>query len=112
MAAPGAAAKVSPYIRRLLDDEHVQDELRELIADARRSAARAKQVGPERAITDKRLRRHAAAGVGAAAELHKAFNQPKPRKRHRSRRVVKAAIVGAGVAIACRGLVGSGRATR
>jgi hypothetical protein len=111
MAAPGAATKVRPYVRRLLDDEHVQEELRELIADVRRSAARAKRVGPERAITDKRLRRDAAAGVGAAAELLKAFNRPKPRKRHRSRRIVKVAIVGAGAVIAYRGLAGSGGAT-
>ena len=83
MNARGAVVQIAPYVRRLLDDEHVQDEVRELILDARRGAARAQRVGPERAMTDKRLRRHMAAGATAATQIYKAFNEPKPPKRRR-----------------------------
>jgi hypothetical protein len=104
MNARGAVVQIAPYVRRLLDDEHVQDEVRELILDARRGVARAQRVGPERAITDKRLRRHMAAGATAATQIYKAFNEPKPPKRRRLRRLVTITVVGAGAVFAYRAL--------
>jgi hypothetical protein len=104
MNASGAVAQIGSYVSRLLEDEHVQDELRELIVDARRGAARAKRVGPERALTDKRLRRHVAAGATAAAQIYKAFSEPKSATRNRLRRLVTIMLVGAGAILAYRGL--------
>ena len=98
-------SKLTPYARRLLDDEHLQDELRELVADVRRVAARAQRVGPEGAIGDKRLRRHAAGGAAAAVQIYEAFNQPTPPKSHRLRRIAVVAVLGAGAALAYRELI-------
>ena len=82
MKAADTAGALAPFARRILTDEYVQRELRELIADVRRGSRRAKRVGPERAATDKRLRRNVVGATTAAAEIVKALNRPEPPKRH------------------------------
>ena len=107
MKTSETAGRLTPYVRRLLDDDYVHDELRKLVVDVRRSASRAKRIGPERAVTDKRVRRHAAAGVSAAAQVIRALNEPEPTKRHRVRRLVTLTLIGVVAFTAYRNLVES-----
>jgi hypothetical protein len=92
--------KVAPYVGRLLSDDYVQDQVRELVTDLRRGTKRAKRRGAKKAVSDKRVRRQLTAAAVAAGRAARTLREPEPPKRHPVRRTLGvAAIAGAAAAI-------------
>jgi hypothetical protein len=91
---------VAPYLGRLLSDDYVQDQVREIVTDLRQGTARAKRKGARNAVSDKRVRRQLTAAAVAAGQVARILREPEPPKRHPIRRALGvAAIAGAAAAI-------------
>jgi hypothetical protein len=92
--------KVAPYLGRLLNDDYIQDQVRELVSGLRQGATRAKRKGAKNAVGDKRVRRQLAAAAVAAGRAARTLREPEPPKRHPVRRALGAvAVAGAAAAI-------------
>jgi hypothetical protein len=87
MAASEQISRLTPYARRLLDDDSLQDEFDRLFTNLRDGSQRARRKGAAEAATDRKLRNQFAAALSAAGHIAQALNQPqpKPAKRHRVR---------------------------
>jgi hypothetical protein len=91
----------APYVRRLLEDEHVHDQLNDAATRLRKAYRRAerKKKGAK-AAEDKKLYAHvrAAAGSlrGAALALQR---KPPPKPKRRGRKIMLAATVTGGVVL-------------
>jgi hypothetical protein len=100
MSTSDRVGKVAPYLDRLLDDDYVQDQVRELVTDLRQGATRAKRKGPKKAVNDKRVRRQLTAAAVAAGRAARLLREPEPPKRHPIRRTLGvAAVAGAAAAL-------------
>jgi hypothetical protein len=97
--AAGQAARENPYVRRLVEDPELREELRSAFESARRAYGRIDGKGPAKALEDKKLQRdlkHAAESLRSAADSLRA-----PRKRKSGlRRMLMLAIVGGALALA------------
>jgi hypothetical protein len=82
MSASDQLARIAPYLGRALEDEYIQQQIREGLVNLRRSAKRAKQKSANEALKDQRLRRQLRDAVGSLAEAVRALQQPKRPKRH------------------------------
>jgi hypothetical protein len=98
--ATNTAAKAGDYAQRLLDNEYVQENLGEAVANLRAAYQRVskRRVKP---ATDQRLRGQLRQAVASLAEAARALSsgRRKPKKR-RGRRVIIALGVAAGAAAA------------
>ena len=100
MSASNRIGKVAPYLDRLLNDEYVQDQVRELVSDLRQGGRRAKRKGAKNAVSDKRVRRQLTAAAVAAGRAARTLREPEPPKRHPIRRALGvAAVAGAAAAV-------------
>jgi hypothetical protein len=100
MSTSNRIGKVAPYLGRLLNDDHVQDQVRDLVTDLRQGATRAKRKGAKKAVSDKRVRRRLAGAAVAAGRAARTLREPEPPKRHPIRRALGvAAVAGAAAAI-------------
>jgi hypothetical protein len=91
---------VAPYLSRLLSDDYVQDQVRELVTHLRQGATRAKRKGAKNAVSDKRVRRRLTAAAVAAGRAARTLREPEPPKRHPIRRTLGvAAVAGAAAAV-------------
>lgn len=98
--AAGRAAGSNPYVRRLVEDEDLREELRSAFDSARKAYGRIDGKGAGKALEDKKAQRElkgAADSLKTAAESLRA--RPKRRKR-RFGRLLMLAIVGAVLALA------------
>jgi hypothetical protein len=76
MSISDRIGKVAPYLGRLLSDDYVQDQVRELVTDLRLGATRAKRKGAKKAVSDKRVRRQLTpAAAGRAVRM---LREPEP----------------------------------
>jgi hypothetical protein len=92
--------KAAPYLDRLLSDDYIQDQVRELVTDLRQGATRVKRKGAKQAVSDKRVRRQLTAAAVAASRAARTLREPEPPKRHPIRRALGvAAVAGATAAI-------------
>jgi hypothetical protein len=101
MSAGGQLSRIAPYIERALEDDYVQDQIRQGVASLRRGAQRAKTNSAKAAVTDQTLRnnlRDAASSITAALHTIKA----PPPKKHRLRRVLVLATLAGGAVLAWR----------
>ncbi len=97
--AAGQAARENPYVRRLIEDAELREELRDAFQSARKAYSRIDGKGPAKAFEDKRLQRdlkHAADSLKSAAD---SLRGPK-RRRGGLGRVLLLGLVGAGLAMA------------
>jgi hypothetical protein len=100
MSVSNQAGRLAPYLRRLLGDDYVQEQIRQLVTGLRQGSRRVKRKGAKKAGSDKRVRRHFAAAGTAAGRLARALREPEPPKRHPIRRGLGVATVaGAAAAI-------------
>jgi hypothetical protein len=91
------AKATAPYVRRLLEDEHVQEQLRTAASGLRAAYGRVRRQGGK-AAEDKRLYanlRQAATSIRGAAT---AVQRPKPEPRRRLQKTAAAALAG-GIAL-------------
>ena len=101
MSAGGQLSRIAPYIERALEDDYVQDQIRQGVASLRRGSQRAKTKSAKAAVTDQTLRnnlRDAASSITAALHTIKA----PPPKKHRLRRVLVLATLAGGAVLAWR----------
>ena len=90
-------SRLAPYVRRVLDDDYVQDEFDRLFTNLRDGSRRARRKGPAQAATDRQLRSQLTAALAAAGQVARALNEPDPPKRHRVRALaLTVAVAGAG----------------
>jgi hypothetical protein len=97
--AAGIAARENPYVKRLIEDEDLRNELLSAYESARKAYSRINGKGPAKALEDKKAQRelkNAAESLKSAADSLRA---PRKRKR-RTGRVLLVAVIGAGLAIA------------
>jgi hypothetical protein len=100
MSTSDRIRNVAPYVSRLLSDDYVQDQVREVVTDLRQGATRAKRKGVKDALGDNRVRRQFTAAAVAAGQVARILREPEPPKRHPIRRAVgMVAIAGAAAAI-------------
>jgi hypothetical protein len=100
MSTSDRIGKVAPYLGRLLNDDYVQDQVRELVTDLRQGARRAKRKGAKKAVSDRRVRRQLTAAALAAGRAARTLREPEPPKRHPIRRILGVtAVAGAAAAI-------------
>ena len=89
------ARSAVPYIQRLLEDQHVQEQLRSAASGLRGVYRRATRQGPK-ATEDKRLYGHLRQSVTSIRDAIIALQQPQPQPKHRGRKLAGAALVGGG----------------
>ena len=100
MSTSNRIGKAAPYLVRLLSDDYVQDQVRDLVTDLRQGATRAKRKGAKNAVSDKRVRRQLTAAALAAGRAARTLREPEPPKRHPIRRalgVVAVAVAAAAI---------------
>ena len=91
-------ARVGRYVSQLLQDEYVQDQIREAITELRQGARRAKGQSATEAIADKKLRNQLSAAITALTSARQALSKPPPRRRPLGRVVLLALPVAAVIA--------------
>jgi hypothetical protein len=97
--AAGQAARDNPYVRRLMEDPELREELRTAFESARKAYSRIDGKGPAKAFEDKKLQRDlkkSAESLKTAADSLRA----KPKRKGGLGRVLMLAIVGGIVAVA------------
>src|SRR4030081_101189 len=98
MARSKQAKSAIPYIERLVDDEYVQEQLRNAASGLRVAYKRARSQRAQ-AAEDKRLYgklRHAATSIRKAVT---ALQRPKPQPKHRIRKIASASLSAGGGAL-------------
>jgi hypothetical protein len=97
--AAGKAVRSNPYVRRVMEDAELRDNLRNAFDSARKAYGRMNGKGTVKAVTeDKKTQKEL---KDAAASLKEAADSLRGTKKKKSRkgRVFMLAIVGAGVAL-------------
>jgi hypothetical protein len=92
------ARSATPYVQRLLEDRHAQEQLRSAASSLRAVYRRASRQGAQ-ATEDKRLYgqlRQSATSIRAAIV---ALQQPQPQPKHRARKLAGAALIGGGAVL-------------
>ena len=97
--AAGAAARENPYVRRLIEDEDLRDELVSAYESARKAYGRVNGKGPAKALEDKKVQRELKAAADSLRSAAESLRTP-PKRKRRFGRVLIAGIVGAGLALA------------
>jgi hypothetical protein len=96
--AAGQAARDNPYVRRLMEDPELREELRTAFESARKAYNRIDGKGPAKAFEDKKLQRElkkSAESLKSAADSLRA----KPKRKGGLGRVLMLAVVGGIVAM-------------
>jgi hypothetical protein len=97
--AAGKAVRSNPYVKRVMEDRELRDNLRSAFDSARKAYGRMNGKGPVKAVTeDKKTQKEL---KDAAASLKEAADSLRGNKKKKSRkgRLFMLAIVGAGVAL-------------
>ncbi|HJS93841.1 MAG TPA: hypothetical protein VJ741_06230 [Solirubrobacteraceae bacterium] len=87
MAKSKNAKSAVPYARRLLEDEYVQEQLRNAAGGLRAAYGRARKQRSQ-AAEDKRLYGHVREAVTSIRNAATALQRPKPKPKRRFRKVV------------------------
>jgi hypothetical protein len=101
--AAGKAARSNPYVRRIVEDDELRDNLRTAFESARKAYTRmANGKGPAKAVMeDKKVQKELRASANSLREAADSLRGSKRKKRRgRKRRMLLVAIVGAGLALA------------
>lgn len=99
MSRTDQLSRVTPYVRRLLQDEYIHEQIGDAITGLRRSSRRAKGRRPSQALKDRRLRSQLGGAAGSLTRAARALGQPAPPKRRRMRGGTRLA-AGAAAAVA------------
>ncbi len=86
MTATDQLSRVTPYLGRLLEDQYIQEQLGQALAQLRQSSQRAKGRKASEALNDKKLRNQLRAAVESLTSAGQALNEPPP-NQHPERRV-------------------------
>jgi adenylosuccinate synthase len=97
--AAGQAVRSNPYVRRLVEDQELRENLRNAFVSARKAYNRVNGKPATKALDDKKVQREL---KDAASSLKDAADQLRgtKRKKRRKGRLLLVAFVGAGLALA------------
>ena len=97
--AAGKAVRSNPYVRRVMEDAELRDNLRSAFDSARKAYGRMNGKGPVKAVTeDKKTQKELKDAASSLKEAADSLRGTKKKKR-RNGRLFMLAIVGAGVAL-------------
>jgi hypothetical protein len=97
--AAGKAVRSNPYVRRVMEDAELRDNLRSAFDSARKAYGRMNGKGPVKAVTeDKKTQKELKDAASSLKEAADSLRGTKKKKRRKSR-LFMLAIVGAGVAL-------------
>lgn len=91
MNAGDQLSRIAPYVSRALEDDYVQEQLRQGMASLRQGSRRAKGKSPKAAIADQALHHNLRDAAASMTGAFRTIKDPPP-KKHRLRRVL---VVGA-----------------
>ena len=99
--AAGQAARSNPYVRRIVEDDELRDNLRTAYESARKAYTRMSNgKGPTKALMeDKKVQKELKEAASSLKDAADALRAPKKRRRRTSRWLL-VGIVGAGLALA------------
>jgi hypothetical protein len=95
------AARENPYVQRLIEDEDLRDNLRKAFESAQKAFGRAtgNGKGPVKAVTgDRKVQKELREAAESLRDASEQLRAPK-KKKHRLRKVIMLAVVGAVVAV-------------
>ena len=95
------AARENPYVQRLIEDEDLRDNLRKAFESAQNAFGRAtgNGKGPVKAVTgDRKVQKELREAAESLRDASEQLRAPK-KKKHRLRKVIMLAVVGAVVAV-------------
>jgi hypothetical protein len=97
--AAGKAVRSNPYVRRVMEDAELRDNLRSAFDSARKAYGRMNGKGPVKAVTeDKKTQKELKDAAASLKEAADSLRGTKKKKRRKGR-LFMLAIVGAGVAL-------------
>ena len=97
--AAGKAVRSNPYVRRVMEDAELRDNLRSAFDSARKAYGRMNGKGPVKAVTeDKKTQKELKDAASSLKEAADSLRGTKKKKRRKGR-LFMLAIVGAGVAL-------------
>jgi hypothetical protein len=97
--AAGQAARQNPYVRRLIEDPELREELHSAFDSARKAYGRIDGKGPAKAFEDKKVQRDLKQAADSLKSAADSLRAPKKRKGGLGR-LLLLAIVGGGLAMA------------
>jgi hypothetical protein len=107
MPASEQLSRLTPYARRLLNDDAVQDQLDRAFSNFRDGSKRARSKGAKKAVSDRKTRRQLSAAAMATTQIVRALREPPPPERHLGRRLAVVSLIAGGAAIGYRRLSGA-----
>jgi hypothetical protein len=97
--AAGKAVRSNPYVKRVMEDAELRDNLRSAFDSARKAYGRMNGKGPVKAVTeDKKTQKELKDAAASLREAADSLRGTKKKKRRKGR-LFMLAIVGAGVAL-------------
>jgi adenylosuccinate synthase len=99
--AAGKAARSSPYVQRLVEDDELRDNLRTAFESARKAYTRmANGKGPAKAVMeDKKVQKELKEAATSLREAADSLRGKRKKRRGRRGRLLLVALVGAGLAL-------------
>lgn len=98
MANSKRARSAFPYMQRVVEDQYVQEQLGNALTRLREVYARASKEGGQ-AAEDKKLYGKVREAVSSIRNAARAIQEPPPKPKHRGRKILSFAVVGACVAL-------------
>lgn len=98
--AAGKAARDNPYVRRLIEDDELREELRSAFQSARKAYGRIDGKGPGKALEDKKVQRELKRAADSLKTAGDSLRERPKRRKRRLGRVLMLAIVGGVLAMA------------
>jgi hypothetical protein len=112
MAVSEQISQLTPYVRRLLQDDDLQKQIATGFTNLRDGTQRARSKGPKKAAGDRRVRHRLTAAATAGTQIVRALREPEPPPRHRGRRILTLTIVAAGAVVGYRRVAAKDATTR
>jgi adenylosuccinate synthase len=99
--AAGKAVRSNEYVRRLVEDEELRENLRTAYQSARKAYARIDGKGPVKALTeDKKTKKELKEAASSLREAAQSLRGSKKKRKRRFGKLLLVGIVGAGLALA------------
>ena len=97
--AAGKAVRSNEYVQRVIEDEELRENVRNAFTSAKKAYERINGKGPIKALDDKKVQRELKDAASSLKDASDALRGGK-KKKHRKRRLLLIAFVGAGLALA------------
>jgi hypothetical protein len=97
--AAGKAVRSNEYVQRFVEDQELRENVRNAFVSAKKAYGRINGKGPVKALDDKKVQRELKEAASSLKDAADSLRGGK-KKKHRKRRLLLIALVGAGLALA------------